>query len=342
MNWAIVSCRNHLNEGVAGWNRFWFQPQDPATLGLIRVLAGTMLFYTHLVWSLRLEEFFGPSGMVPMDVVQAVHVSQFAWSVFPLFDSPWLLWTFHVFALVIFALFAIGLGTRWSSILAFLITVSYVNRVPVALFGLDQINGMLALYLMLGPSGGAFSVDRLLARRRAGGARLSDPASVSANIAIRLIQIHLCVIYLFAGCGKLFGESWWSGTAIWLALANYEYQSLDMTWLATWPLLINLMTHVTLIWEISYSALIWPRWTRPFVLALAIPLHVGIAVAMGMITFGLVMLIANLAFVSPSLIRAVFGDRVQQAGRAGGPNSEFSSTAQTENKRRRRKKRREK
>jgi hypothetical protein len=44
-------------------------------------------------------------------------------------------------------------------------------------------------------------------------------------------------------------------------------------------------------------------------LALAVPLHLGIAVCMGMITFGLVMLIANLAFVSPSLIRTLLNSR---------------------------------
>ena len=49
----------------------------------------------------------------------------------------------------------------------------------------------------------------------------------------------------------------------------------------------------------------WPRLTRPIVLALAIPLHLGIACFLGMITFGLVMLIGNLAFVSPWVIRAI-------------------------------------
>src|SRR5205823_1112765 len=47
---------------IAGWNRFWFTPSDPATLGLIRILAGSMLFYTHLIWSLDLESFFGTPG----------------------------------------------------------------------------------------------------------------------------------------------------------------------------------------------------------------------------------------------------------------------------------------
>ncbi len=50
---------------------------------------------------------------------------------------------------------------------------------------------------------------------------------------------------------------------------------------------------------------IWPRLTRPIVLALAIPLHLGIACFLGMITFGLVMLIGNLAFISPAMVRAI-------------------------------------
>jgi len=75
------------------------------------------------------------------------------------------------------------------------------------------------------------------------------------------------------------------------------------------------MTHVTVYWEIFYCALIWPRLTRPVMLLLAIPLHMGIAICLGMVTFGLVMLIANLAFVPPQLVRAVIPPRRQ--GRAG-------------------------
>ena len=31
------------------WNAFWFTPRAPHTLGVIRILAGAMLLYTHLV-----------------------------------------------------------------------------------------------------------------------------------------------------------------------------------------------------------------------------------------------------------------------------------------------------
>ena len=58
---------------------------------------------------------------------------------------------------------------------------------------------MLAMYLMFGPCGDRYSVDRLAGRAQGERSAARGPPSVSANLAIRLIQIHMCVIYFFAG-----------------------------------------------------------------------------------------------------------------------------------------------
>jgi hypothetical protein len=150
-----------------------------------------------------------------------------------------------------------------------------------------------------------WSVDRWLARRR--GEFAAPQPAVGTNLAIRLLQLHLCVIYLFGGIGKMRGELWWDGSAVWFAVANAEYQSLDLTWLAHTPWLIALLTHLTVFWETFYCFLIWPRLTRPVCLAMAVGVHGGIALFLGMPTFGLVMLIANLAFLSPETVRAAVG-----------------------------------
>ncbi len=303
---AINAVRDWGAEVLAGWNRFWFQAADPATLGLIRILAGAMLFYTHLVWSLDLTAFIGPNSWLPASSVQLLQQGTYSWSyLWWIEDSPALLWTAHIAALVVFAMLTVGLFTRVASVLALVAALAYVQRLTGALFGLDQVNVMLALYLAIGPSGDAFSLDRWLRRRRVGHP-LPVRHSWSANLSIRLIQIHMCVIYLFAGMAKLTGAAWWDGTALWMAFGNMEYQSMDMTWLVEYPLLINVMTHVTVAWELSYCALVWPRLTRPIIILLAVPLHMGIAVCLGMVTFGLAMLIGNLAFVSPALVRAIW------------------------------------
>jgi hypothetical protein len=302
---------------VAGWNRFWFTPSEPATLGLIRILVGGMLFYTHLVWSLDFMSFFGPQGFINSELLAKIPGRHWTWSHFEWIHSPAALWAIHIAALVVFALLTLGLFSRVMSVLAYLLTVSYVNRVPLALFGLDDMNAMLAMYLIVGPCGDAFSLDRWLAKRRAGG-ELPERASVGANAAIRLIQVHLCIVYLFSAAGKLMGDSWWGGGAIWLSIGNLEYQSLDITWLVNYPLLVNMITHATVYWELSYCALVWPRLTRPLVLAMAVAVHLGIALCMGMMTFGLVMIIANVAFLSPALVRRVLDRKRPTAGQGRG------------------------
>ncbi len=304
---ATGAIRQHVGDVVGGWNRFWFTPADPAVLSLIRICTGMMLFYTHLVWSLDLDAFFSQQGWLAREVMDEVHGESFTWSYFWWIKSSGVLWTVHIAALIVFALLTIGYRSRLMSVLAYVAAVSYVNRVsPGAFFGLDKINCLLAMYLMLGPSGARYSVDRWLARRRAGDEPLPPVApSVGANVAIRMIQLHMCIIYLFAGLGKLQGTSWWDGSATWMTVANLEYQSFDMTWLAGWPKLVSLLTHATVFWELFFAALIWGRYSRPWMLLGAVAVHGGIAMFMGMITFGLVMLIGNMAFFSAGLVRAI-------------------------------------
>jgi hypothetical protein len=84
--------------------------------------------------------------------------------------------------------------------------------------------------------------------------------------------------------------------------------------------LIALLTHVTVFWETFYWALVWNRLTRPIAVLMAVCVHGGIALGLGMPTFGLAMMIANLAFVPPELAgRAVDGVKAKfSRGRAGG------------------------
>ena len=52
---ALGAIRQYCGDVVAAWNRFWFEPTDPAVLAIIRIFAGSMLFYTHFIWSFDLQ-----------------------------------------------------------------------------------------------------------------------------------------------------------------------------------------------------------------------------------------------------------------------------------------------
>src|SRR5580704_1452543 len=310
---AFISMRRAAGRVWAPWCEFWFKPADPTPLAVMRILFGGMLFYTHLVWGLNLEGFFGHNGWQGDALVRTFQQGQLAWS-FWWWVPDGLRLTVHIACLGVLVLYTLGVFSSVTSILAYAITISYAYRAPLANYGLDQINAIAALYLAIGPSGAVLSVDRLWRRYRAARAAQREGTvdrvppvhfSARANLALRLIQVHLCVIYIFACQSKLQGESWWSGQAIWQAVSNLEYQSVDLTWLAWYPWLVNILTHGTIIWEMTFWALVWRPLCRPIVLLIGVAIHLGIGAFMGMWTFGLAMVFLYVAFVPATTIHAV-------------------------------------
>jgi hypothetical protein len=256
----------------------------------------------------------------------------YTWSVwFHITDPSWMVAT-HVAILVVMFLFAIGFCTRVTSVLTWLAAVSYIQRSTVTLFGGDTMMNILLIYLMIGPSGAALSVDRLLARwwqvRRARQAGLPVPASqpaeasISANFVLRLLQIHFCIIYLAAGTSKLLGGNWWNGTAIYYTMANYEFAPLR------YPFYLNMMrrlaqnrvlwefvmaggTFSTLALELGLPFLVWNRRLRPVLVAASMTLHIFIAIFMGLVAFSLLMATMVMSFIPGEVVEQLL-DRLRR------------------------------
>ena len=230
------------NATLRGWNAFFFSPADPTSLGLIRIAVGLLAFWSLFVFGLDLHDYFGSAGWADPDAIHALE-GPLAWSFWFLVPDHWLrvVWVSLPGGA---GAFQFGVPSRVTAVLAWVIVVSTVRRVPIALYGFDQVVSALAFYLAVtGASGQAVSLDRFLRRwrqSRATAARVSrhhgrarrrvtpdEPgapaASVSANLALRLIQIHLVIIYGMAGLAKVQGPSWWNGTAIWKTMTTGEF-----------------------------------------------------------------------------------------------------------------------
>lgn len=306
MNKLRSYCQDWLSNVWNGWKGFWFTPANPTTLGILRLLAGGMLVYSHIVWGLGLDLLLGPNGWHSADAVHSLQRDQYAWSFWWLVPTT-AMYLVHWFCLALLICFFVGLFTPVTGFLAFVISASYMYRAPMANYGMDQFLSCLLFYLVLSPCGKTWSVDWLIARYRAAKHALrngetqfvfSVAPSVRANLFQRLIQVQLCIVYFFAGTAKLQGTSWWTGMAMWQAFSNLEYQSIDMTWLAFYPILLNVITHVTILWEIAFPFLVWNRYAQPLILLMGILMHLGIGAMMGMWTFGLIMIFGYLAFCS--------------------------------------------
>jgi predicted DCC family thiol-disulfide oxidoreductase YuxK len=308
-----------------GWDAFFFTPADPTPLGLVRLGVGLLAFWSLLVYGLDFGDYFGPGGWADPGSVRLVQGSRspYAWSFWFLVPDR-LLGPVWAACLVVLALFTAGLFSRVTAVLAWVIVVSTVRRLPVSLFGFDQAVSTWLLYLAAtGASGQAVSLDRFLDRWRRARAEVSPSrsrrqrdgrfrfpsgvpeATVSANLGLRLIQLHLCVIYATAGLAKLQGAAWWDGMAIWGTLAVGEFRLFDLTWLAAYPWLLNALTHLSLALELGYGVLVWVGPLRPLVLAAVVALHAGVGLTLGLGEFGLAMIVGNLAFVSGGWLRSL-------------------------------------
>lgn len=307
------SLASSLRNLARPWDEFWFQPEDPLALGLLRIMTGLMLVYTHFVWGIKLEAFLGANGFQDPLLVRELVPDSTAWS-FWWYVPESSLWTVHWICLGTLVLYTLGVGTTVTKWAAPLITISYANRAPNANFGLDQMNAMLALYLAIGPCGAKLSLDRLWTSYRAGRRSLRDtghrsvPAvapSSTVRLSTRLIQVHMCVIYFFAGVSKLKGDAWWNGEAVWMAVSNTEYQSRDLTWITWHPWISDLVTHATIMWEMTYWIFVWrPVW-RPIYLLIGVLMHLGIGMFLGMWTFGLVMIFTYISYIPPETLSQI-------------------------------------
>jgi hypothetical protein len=285
------------------WHRFFFTPADPTPLGLIRILVGLLSTWSLLTIGLDLRANLGSDGWVSPDALRSFWHD---WQDAPPVWSLWLhvpdrfLGVAWVASLVILIIFTLGLASRLTAVLAWAIMVSTSRRVPVLYFGFDQaLLGWLLYLAVTGTSGQALSLDRVLSRRRARGhlSRREPTPTVSANLALRLIQLSLCQIYAVAGLAKLQGKVWWTGEAALMIVLAPEYRVHDLVWMAAYPRFLNLLTHGTVALEILYPVLVWVRVLRPLVVLCMILLHVGIDLTLGLTEFSLAMIAGNLAFV---------------------------------------------
>lgn len=284
----------------AGWTRFWFTPSDPSMLSLVRLLVGIVVVYLHATLSFDLLRFFGPNGLLPAREIAPLDAGSPSYLDF--LNTSGELWTVHLIGLAILLLFAAGLWTRVTSILALVVFLSDVHRAPMITGLTEPIVAMVMLYLCLAPCGARFSLDRWLAGRKNPAGLPAAPLSTAATIATRLIQVHLCLWVAMMGFSKLTGDIWWSGMGIWWLVAREDSRVADFTWLHTAPKLIDFWSHVVVLFELSFPVLIWAPLARPLLLPLAVVIWGSLALLTGDFTFPLAMLIASLSFVPPCAV----------------------------------------
>jgi predicted DCC family thiol-disulfide oxidoreductase YuxK len=285
------------------WDCVWFEEMPTTMLDIARIGIGAamLIHYTLAIPFLLL--FWGDDGLISR--TQSLEDGgPWAYSVHFYFTAPWQWMAFHAVFLLGCAAFMAGWRTSWAKWIVLIGQISYAYRNPVLAYGVDKMLASLLLIQCVAPIGRALSLDRVRAVRAAkrGNLQASLPrySSSRAGACTRLMQIQMAVLFFYSGVGKIRGDDWWDGDAMWQLFVTHEYyHGLMLQVLARQYWLGSIATYGTILIEIAFPFLIWQNRTRPYALAAAIFLHLQFAFLMGLFYFSFVMIMGHMSFLRP-------------------------------------------
>jgi hypothetical protein len=274
---------------------FVSRPASARPLAVLRIGLAAVLLAQAYSLAGSLIELYGSMGIVQWSVdplAGSTGVPRISWLVDAL--APYgvsdVVVVRGVFLTYVGSLACLLLGwrTRAAAVLVWLTHTALKTSGGANIYGVDEFAHIALFYCIWMPVGHALSLDRLAGRVR------GEPTP-GARLALRVLQLHLCVVYFSSGVHKAMGEQWWDGEAFWRAVMRPDFAQFDMGWVASVPELAMLVCWGTLLVEVGYPLLVWLKWTRtPGALA-TIGMHVGIAVALGLVSFAGVMIVLNVA-----------------------------------------------
>jgi hypothetical protein len=202
--------------------------------------------------------------------------------------------------------FAVGYRTRTTGWIVWLIHLYFYKlRLPLAYWGWPALMQGFMLYVLLSRAGDFFSVDAWLLRRRRGGAPLPVSEWLAPAWPMRLLQVHLCAMYLFVGWARIGSSGWIAGHTVFTAVTTSLHSRLVIDWAPFKPLLA-MATWFVYALEPAAPFLLWlPRIGWLFAYAL-LAMHGGLELVTNVGWWGFTAVPGLLAFLPRAHLEWVF------------------------------------
>jgi len=266
---------------------WWTEPVRAERLAALRIGVGVVLLLDVLFWYLPYGSvFFGAESLGAPGVFASQRpLPAWPWGLLAGVEwrGAWLgilaIWALTALALIL------GIVPRAAAAAAWFLggAVHYVN--PWLYNGGDAVRHILLLYLILTPCGAVWSM------------RCRRDATVHVHPWwMRLLFLQMLLIYFMNGVSKL-GPQWYAGEAIWYVMGSVDWTRWSRAALPLPFVVTQLLTWITLAWEITFPLFAsWPR-TRALTLCLGVCFHLGTGLALKLGAFPLYMLCLYLPLV---------------------------------------------
>ena len=303
---------------IEAWEGFWFSKGSTFNLSLFRILFAIALYFELGVsFDKSLFAIEGDFHLPYFEIIQLVNGETYGWM--------------HVLQYPCIFLLGLGLFSRFS-IVTLLLLQGYI-------FFADQLNFrnhpyffMLVLSILLfTPADDALSIKsifRALKNRQPMTALLLGSQQPLAFQ--RLIQVEVCIVYLYAAFHKL-NIGYLSGFVLHHYLLKYfltgspgrilmalfpEPFLAGIEGFILSPQTLMLLSILTVVFELGLPLALWFHKTRPIALFLGIGFHLGILFGMNIINFSVAMMASYLLFLDPETLIARFRPIAPLGGRA--------------------------
>ncbi len=304
-----------LRKSGHAWMKFWFgAPAPHALLALLRVGTSLILLYALFVRSFDLTTAFtGEAGGISGSL-EELNPVMWRLSIFQWVDSPIWLWSMHILAIVLAISLLAGILTPLSAVLCLAFQLSYIHWNPVMMLGMDSLLILALFYLSLAPSGRMLTIFGSTRRDPPDSTDSfgSDPRKSGPGTGwifwrwtvIRVIQIHLCLIYFQSALARL-SSDWLAGSALWHPRLVELGVPFSLEALQGAPYLTSIITYGLVLFELFFGVLIWIPALRYPVLATAVLIHITVGITWNALPFNFMILVLNLVFVPAQHLEAL-------------------------------------
>jgi len=174
------------------------------------------------------------------------------------------------------------------------------------------------LYVTLCPSGKAWSVDAWRKARR--GSKPSDALPSFSPWPLRLLQVHVVMMYTTVGWPRLTQPGWLNGEQVFHAMADTRFARWDLDWFALFPLL-TVATYFALFMEPAASLLLPIKKTRRWAALGLLGLHIGLELTVDIEMWQFLMSAVVLSFLPDHWFSWIPGLRSNGRVAEGNPSS---------------------
>lgn len=283
-----------MKKWLADVDRYWFGPVRGESIGLIRIIIGTLAFFALVLLGFDFYNFFGNKGLMSpalvRDQLNLLPVTpgngESLFTNFPFqIDLPFRLprlsvippgapdsWTLTVYivTLISAAFFTVGRFTKvFGLTLAVGLLSLHLRNIYIIHSG-DTLMRLTIIYLALGNAGAAYSLDRFFGVRS--GKLSPEPQLVSAWPQ-RLIAFQIALCYFTTVWHKWYGSTWQNGTATYFPTGLHEFDRFPVPAFLERQPFIGLTTYGTLLVELALATVVFYKPWRKWVLISGVMLH---------------------------------------------------------------------